>query len=78
MLPRREIHGREMPLSSPGPFIAAVVPKELAPVLGRSVRWVRFRCASREIATLPVGKPYRIPPDEANRLAGLKPDHPTR
>lgn len=55
----------------PDPFVEPVAPKELAPLLGRSVRWVQDRCAERQITTLPIGKPYRIPADEANRLAGL-------
>lgn len=57
---------------TPAPFREPVAPKELAPLVGRSVRWVQDRCAKRQIPTLPIGRPYRIPADEANRLAGLR------
>jgi hypothetical protein len=56
---------------APEPFAEPVATKELAPLLGRSVRWVQDECAKQRIKTLPIGRPFRIPADEANRLAGL-------
>lgn len=51
------------------PFSDPVTPKELAFYLkGRSARWVARECGAERIKTLPVGKPYLIPADEANRL----------
>lgn len=55
----------------PNPFSEPVSAKELAPLIGRSVKWVTRKCHAGTIRTLPVGVPYRIPADEANRLAGL-------
>ena len=53
------------------PFEEAVTCKELAYYLpNRSARWVATECKLERIKTLPVGKPYLIPPYEANRLLG--------
>ena len=45
-----------------------LAPKELAELLGRSVRWVQRQCHAGVIACFPIGRPYRIPATEVRRL----------
>jgi excisionase family DNA binding protein len=45
-----------------------LAPKELAELLGRSERWVQRACRSGAIRTFPIGRPYRIPAEEVDRL----------
>lgn len=46
-----------------------ITPKELAARLpGRDVRTIRRMCKSGEIETFPLGIPYLIPANEANRI----------
>lgn len=55
------------------PFEDPVTCKELAYYIpGRSARWVARECRERRILTLPIGKPYLIPPHEANRILQIE------
>lgn len=58
------------------PFVEPVTCKELAYYLRlRTPRWVASECRAGRIETLPVGRPYLIPADEANRILATKNEH---
>lgn len=50
------------------PFRDFVSPKQLAPAIGLSVDTVQRKCRLGLILVMPLGPPWRIPPEEANRL----------
>lgn len=50
------------------PFSGLVTPKELAPHVGLAVVTLQRKCRNGVVRVLPLGPPYFIPADEANRL----------